>query len=108
MARSKRRKHTPKQIIRKIADGRKLLAEGFDVAEVCRQLQISEPMWHRWLNWYGNMSADDAKEFRLLRSENEQLKKLLAKAELGKAMLKQVVEKRMVPVCACLNGQRQS
>ena len=36
------------------------------------------------------MKADDAKELRELRKENAQLKKLLAEAELDKAMLKEI------------------
>ena len=36
----KRRHHTPDQVIRKIAEGEKLLNAGNDVAEVCRQLEI--------------------------------------------------------------------
>ena len=40
------------------------------------------------------MKADDAKELKDLRAENEQLKKLLAEAELDKAMLKYVAEKK--------------
>ena len=38
----KRKHHTPEQIVRKIAEGEKLLNEGRDVAEVCPHLEITE------------------------------------------------------------------
>ena len=49
MASNKRRRHTPDQIIRKLAEGNKLLASGQELDEVCRHLEIAESTWHRWL-----------------------------------------------------------
>ena len=46
---AKRRRHTPDQIIRKLAEGNKLLAGGAELDEVCRHLQIAESTWQRWL-----------------------------------------------------------
>ena len=71
-----------------------LVPGGMELIDVCRQLQIAESTWHRWLNQYGGMKADDAKRLKELEAENEQLKKLLAEAELDKAMLKYVAEKK--------------
>ena len=85
-----RRRHTPEQIIRKLAEGNRLLATGSDIADVCRHLEIAESTWHRWLSQYGGMKANDAKRLKELESENARLKKLLAEAELDKAMLKEL------------------
>ena len=41
---------------------------------------------------YGGMTADDVKRLRELEGENARLKKLLAEAELDKAMLKDLAE----------------
>jgi putative transposase len=87
-----RRRHTPEQIIRKLAEGQKLLAGGATVEDVCRQFQIAESTWARWLNQYGGMKADDAKRLKDLEAENAELKRLLADAELDKAMLKRLAE----------------
>src|SRR5271168_5583508 len=92
MASNKRRRHTPDQIIRKLAEGNKLLGGGTELAEVCRHLQIAESTWHRWLAQYGGMKANDAKRLKELEIENARLKKLLAEAELDKAMLKELAE----------------
>jgi len=88
----KRRRHTPDQIIRKLAEGHKLLAGGKDLEEVCRHLEVAESTWHRWLAQYGGMKANDAKRLKELEVENARLKKLLAEAELDKSMLKEIAE----------------
>jgi transposase-like protein len=87
-----RRRHTPEQVIRKLAEGQKLLAGGMTVEEVCRQFGIAESTWARWLSQYGGMKADDAKRLKELEGENARLKKLLAEAELDKSMLKEIAE----------------
>ena len=55
---SPRRRHTPDQIIRKLAEGNKLLAGGAELDEVCRHLQIAESTWHRWLAQYGGHEGE--------------------------------------------------
>lgn len=87
-----RRRHTPEQIIRKLAEGQKLLAGGTDLEGVCRQLEIAESTWARWLAQYGGMKAEDAKRLKELEGENARLKKLVAEAELDKLMLKELAE----------------
>ena len=88
----KQRRHTPEQVIRKLAEGDKLLAEGKTIEEIARHLEVSEQTWHRWRNQYGGMKADDAKRLKELEKENARLKKLLAEAELDKSMLKELAE----------------
>ena len=88
----KRRRHTPEQIVRKLAVADKLLGEGKSTEEVCRELEITESTFHRWRNQYGGMKANDAKRLKNLEVENARLKKLLAEAELDKAMLKELAE----------------
>ena len=86
----KRRRHTPEQVIRKLAEGEKLLGEGKSPDEVCRHLEIAESTWHRWRNQYGGMKADDAKELKDLRRENQRLKKIVADQALDIDMLKEL------------------
>jgi transposase-like protein len=92
MTSKKRRRHTPEQIIRKLAEGNKLLATGQDLEAVCRHLEVAESTWHRWLAQYCGMKANDAKRLKELEIENARLKRLLADAELDKAMLKELAE----------------
>ena len=86
----KNRRHTPEQIIRKFAEGDKLLGEGKDVAEVVRHLQVTESTFHRWRNQYGGMKADDAKKLKELERENQRLKRIVADQALDIDMLKEL------------------
>src|SRR5690606_10533651 len=94
---TKRRRHTPDQLIRKLAEGQKLLAGGTELDEVCRHLPIADSTWHRWVAQYGGMTASAATRLRELGGENARLKKLLAEAELDKSMLKELAEGNFGP-----------
>ena len=86
----KRRRHTPEQIVRKLAEGDKLLGEGKTTDEVARHLEITESTWHRWRNRCGGMKADDAKELWELRKENQRLKKIVTDLRLDNDMLREL------------------
>ena len=88
----KQRRHTPEQVIRKLAEDEKLLAEGKTIEEVSRHLEISEQTWHRWRNQYGGMKADDAKRLKELERENGRLKRIVADQVLDIEMLKEVAK----------------
>ena len=85
-----RKRHTPEQVVRKLTQADRLLAEGKEVAGVCRELQVSEQTYYRWRNQFGGLKADDAKKLKELEKENATLKRLLADAELEKAALKEI------------------
>ena len=85
---SKQRKHTPEQVVRKLHEADRLLANGGDVASVGRELGVSETTYYRWRNQFGGLKAEDAKRLKDLERENATLKRLLADAELEKAALR--------------------
>ncbi len=62
------------------------------IGEVCQHLGISEQTFHPWRTQYGGMKAEEAKRLKGLEQENSRLKKLLAEAELDKAMLEDIAE----------------
>jgi putative transposase len=86
----KRRRHTPEQIIRKLAEGEKLLGQGQSLEDVARHLEIAESTWRRWLAQYGGMKADDAKKLKELEKENQRLKRIVADQALDIDMLKEL------------------
>lgn len=88
--RNKRRRHPPGRIIRKLAEGNKLLASGQELAEVCRHPEVAESTWHRWLAQYGGMKANEAKRLKELEAETSRLKKLVANQALDINMLKEI------------------
>ena len=79
---AKRRRHTPEQIVRKLREADRLLAEGASVADVARHLEVSEQTFHRWRNQYGGLKADDVMRLKELEAENARLKRIVADKEL--------------------------
>lgn len=67
---------------------------GMKVAEICRRHGISDATFYNWKAKFGGMDVSDAKRLKTLETENAKLKKLLAEAELDKAMLKDVLSKK--------------
>jgi len=86
----KRRRHTPEQIVRKLREADRLLAEGTAVPELCKALEVSEQTYHRWRAQYGAMKADDVKRLKELERENAQLKRLVADKELENLALREI------------------
>jgi putative transposase len=61
-----------------------------DVAEACRELQVSGQAYYRWRGQFGGLKVGDAKRLKDLEKENSTLKRLLADAGLEKAVLKEI------------------
>jgi putative transposase len=90
MAKRGGKRHSPEQIVQKLRDGDAMLNAGKTVAEVVQHLGVSEQTYYRWKTQYGGMKSEEAKRLKELEVENSRLKKLLAEAELDKAMLKEI------------------
>jgi transposase-like protein len=88
----KGKRHKPEHIVKKLREADMLLAAGQTIGQVVQKLEISEQTFHRWRNQYGGMKAEEAKRLKELEQENGRLKKLLAEAELDKAILKEALE----------------
>ncbi len=46
---------TREQVVRKLTQADRLLGEGLDIADVCRELQVSEQTYYRWRNQFGGL-----------------------------------------------------
>jgi transposase-like protein len=86
----KRRRHTPEQIVRKLREADRLLAEGTDLQLVCRTLEVSVQTYQRWRVQYKAMRPEDVARLKTLEKENARLKRLLAEKELDNDMLREV------------------
>lgn len=67
---------------------------GAGTGDLCRRHGIAQGTFYKWKAKYGGMEVSDARRLKELEDENRRLKKLLAEAELDKAMLKDVVSKK--------------
>jgi len=65
-----RKRHTPQQVVRKLTQADRMRAEGKEIADVCRELQVSEQTYYRWRNQFGGLKADDVKRLKELEREN--------------------------------------
>jgi putative transposase len=88
----RRRGYTPEQIVRKLREADRMLAEGIEVPEVCKTLEVSEATYHRWRARFGGMKADDVKRLKELERENVQLKRIVADKELENLALREIAK----------------
>lgn len=86
----KQKRYTEEQIIGFL----KAHEAGAKVSDLVREHGFAEQSFYWWKSKYGSMGISEAKRLRELESENARLKKLLAKAELDKAMLRDVLGKK--------------
>ena len=82
-------KFKPEEIIAKLREAEVELARGEKIPEVCKQIGVTEQTYYRWKKEYGGLRMDQAKRLKELEKENARLKRLLADAELDKAILKE-------------------
>ncbi len=88
----KGRRHTPEQVVRKLREADRLLAEGRSIPEVAKALEVSENTFHRWRAQYGGMKADDVKRLKELERENQSLKRIVADQALDIQGLKEIAK----------------
>ena len=62
--RVKRRRHTPEQVTRKLRRAERMLAEGKQVPEVAKALEVSEQTFHRWPVQYGAKNTNRSSSHR--------------------------------------------
>jgi putative transposase len=86
----KGRRHSPEQVVRKLREADRLLAEGMDVAGVCRQLVVSVQTYRRWRVQYKAMRPEDVARLKALERENARLKRMVAEQALELDILKEV------------------
>jgi len=89
---SKRKRHTPEQVIAKLREAEAILAGGKTLAQVCQHLEVSEPTYHRWREQYGGMKVDAVKRLKELEEENRRLKRAVADLTLDKQILKEAID----------------
>lgn len=68
--------------------------QGLSCSELCRRYGISQQSFYRWKSKYGGMDVSEARRLKSLEEENTRLKRLLADAELDKAILKDSLSKK--------------
>lgn len=69
--------------------------DGTSVGEVCRKAGISEATFYNWRKKYDGLMPSEMKRLPQLERENAKLKRLVADLSLDKAMLQDVVSRKL-------------
>ena len=69
--------------------------EGTAVAEVCRKSGISEATFYAWRKKYAGLMPSEMKRLRQLEEENGKLTRIVADLSLDKAMLQDVISRKL-------------
>ena len=69
--------------------------DGLSVGEVCRKAGISEATFYNWKKKYAGLMPSEMRRLRQLEEENGKLKRLVADLSLDKAMLQDVVSRKL-------------
>jgi putative transposase len=68
---------------------------GTPVADVCRQLGVSEATYYLWKKKYAHLGVSELRRLRQVEDENRRLKQLVADLTLDKQMLSEALRKKV-------------
>ena len=86
-----RKTFTEEQIVAAL----KKAESGVSVADVCRQTGVTEMTFYRCKRKYAGLGIAELRRLKLLEEENRKLKQLVADLALDKAMLQEVIAKKL-------------
>lgn len=78
-----------------IAFSLKQAEDGTSIGEDCRKAGISEATFYNWRKKYAGLVPSEMKRLRQLEEQNAKLKRLVADLSLDKAMLQDVVSRKL-------------
>lgn len=87
----KRKRFSVEQIVAVV----KQAEMGIPVAELIRQVGISEQTFYRWKKQYVGLEVDQVRQLKQLQEENVRLKRVVADLTLDKVMLQDVLSKKL-------------
>jgi putative transposase len=68
---------------------------GSAVADVCRQMGVSEATFYIWKKKYAHLGVSELRQLRSLEDENARLKRLVADLSLDKHILTEALRKKV-------------
>ncbi len=84
-----RKKHKPEEIVAKLRQADVLISQGQDVADVIRQIGVSEVTYYRWRQEYGGLKTEQVKRLKELETENTRLRRAVSDLALDKLILQE-------------------
>jgi putative transposase len=84
-----RKRFKAEEIVNKLREADVMISQGKSIPQVSKRIGVTEQTYYRWRKEYGGLKTDQAKRLKELEKENARLKRLLADAELDKAILRE-------------------
>jgi putative transposase len=78
-----------------IAFALKQAETGTRIDEICRKMGISDATFYKWRQMYGGLGPSELRKLKQLEEENSKLKRIVADLSLDKAMLQEVLSKKL-------------
>ena len=78
-----------------IAFALKQAETGTRIDEICRKMGISDATFYKWRQKYGGLGPSELRKLKQLEEENNKLKRIVADLSLDKAMLQEVLSKKI-------------
>ena len=69
--------------------------DGTPIGEVCRKAGIAEATFYNWRKKYAGLMPSEMKRLKQLEEENGKLKRIVADLSLDKAMLQDVLKRKL-------------
>ncbi|MBB5393971.1 transposase-like protein [Herbaspirillum seropedicae] len=85
-----KKRFTSEDIIHKLREAEVMSAQGKTVADISRQLGVTEQTYFRWRKEYGGLKIDQAKRLKELEQENARLRRALSDAVIDNQILREV------------------
>jgi putative transposase len=78
-----------------VAYALRLAESGTPVADVCRQIGISDATFYTWKKKYADLGVSELRRLKMLEDENARLRRIVADLTLDKQILQEVVRKKI-------------
>ena len=78
-----------------IAFALKQAETGTRIDEICRKMGISDATFYKWRQKYVGLGPSELRKLKQLEEENSKLKRIVADLSLDKAMLQDVLSKKL-------------
>ena len=86
-----KKRYTPETLIRKLREAEVLQGQGQTIAQVVKQLGITEQTFYRWRKEYGGLRVGQAKRMKEIEKENARLRRAVSDLTLDNQILQEVV-----------------
>ena len=83
------KKYKPEDIVAKLRQADVLISQDQDIADVIRQIGVSQATYYQWRQQYSGLKIEQLKGLKALETENARLRKAVRDLTLDKLILQE-------------------